>query len=255
MAKLLILDDEPEALEWMTAALSRDADEVRAFRTGHAALRELGSWQPDLILSDILMPEIDGFAFARLARSLGDPPIVFISIAMKRAEAVLAGAVGYVQKPATADEVRAAVSEVLGHPRRRARLLVVDDEYEVRELYASYLEASFDVVEARDGVDALVSLRTRPIDLVITDFHMPRMNGLELIRAMRADDKLESMPVIVQTSDSVALQSPVWRELKVAYRLDKIRFFDWLRDLIDTKLPRARGVAASRHEDSGPRLT
>jgi CheY-like chemotaxis protein len=80
-------------------------------------------------------------------------------------------------------------------------------------------------------------LRRHAIDLVITDFHMPHMNGLELIRAMRADEGLDGIPVIVQTSDTGALQSPVWRELKVAYRLDKVRFFDWLRQRIDARLP------------------
>lgn len=68
MAKLLLLDDEPEALDWMTAALSRGGDEVHGYRTGRAALADLNDWHPDLIVSDILMPELDGFAFARSSR-------------------------------------------------------------------------------------------------------------------------------------------------------------------------------------------
>jgi CheY-like chemotaxis protein len=229
MTKLLLLDDEPETLEWMAAALSTFGNEVRSFTSGREALAQLADWHPDLIISDILMPEIDGFAFARLAHALGSPPIMFISIAMKRAEAVLAGAVGYVQKPATADEVRSAVASVLGHERRRATILVVDDDPEVRELYASYLQPGFEIVDAVDGLDALAKLGERPVDLVITDYHMPHMNGLELIRALRADEQFERIPVIVQTSDHVALRSPVWRELGVAHKLDKVDFFRWLR--------------------------
>lgn len=236
MPKLLLLDDDPDALAWMAAALTQAGDEVHAFRTGRAALAELSDWRPDLIIADILMPEMDGFAFARLVRAHGGPPIIFISIALKRAEAVLAGAVGYVQKPATANEVRAAVTAALGQQPHRATVLVVDDDLDTRELYNSYLQPAFDVVEADDGVTALDQLRQRGIDLVITDFHMPRMNGLELIRQLRADPRLERIPVIVQTSDRVALTSPVWRELKVAYKIDKLEFLRWLRQNIDATL-------------------
>jgi CheY-like chemotaxis protein len=236
MTKLLLLDNEPEALEWLTAALTTEGDEVRAYETGKAALAGVDDWRPDLIIADVLMPEMDGFAFARLVRAHAGPPIIFISIAMKRAEAVLAGAVGYVQKPATANEVRAAVHEVLGHQHKRSTILVVDDDADARELFRQYLGSAFRVVEAEDGADALAKLRQRPVDLVITDFHMPKMNGLELIRELRADPALERTPVIVQTSDRVALASPVWRDLDVAYRIEKSDFLRWLRRNIDESL-------------------
>jgi CheY-like chemotaxis protein len=247
MAKLLLLDDEQDALELMAAALSSDGNEVRAFRTGRDALAQLREWRPDLIIADIYMPELDGFAFARLAHAVGAPPIMFISIALNRAEAVLAGAVGYVQKPATADEIRKAVGEVLGHARTRATILVVDDEKEARELYAGYLRSGFEVVEASNGVEALERLHDAQVDLVITDFHMPEMNGLELIRAMRGDERFERIPVIVQTSDRIALSSPAWRELEVAYMLDKMEFFRWLRRSIDALLPKSAEADQHAH--------
>jgi len=209
---------------------------VHGYQTGRAALAHLSEWRPDLIVADILMPEMDGLAFARLVRAHGGPPVLFISIAMKRAEAVLAGAVGYVQKPATADEVRAEVQRVLGREAGRATILVVDDDPSARELYCVYLEPGFDVEEAEDGAVALRILRQRPIDLVITDVHMPVMNGVELIRAIRADPALEQIPIIVETADRTALSSPVWRELKVPSRIDKLEFARWLKRHIDARL-------------------
>lgn len=236
MAKLLLLDDEPETLEWMTAALTSLGHEVRGYVSGRAALGELAGWRPDLIVSDLLMPELDGLAFARLVRAQGGPPILFISIAMKQADAILAGAVGYVQKPATADEIRSAVAHVLGQAKRHARILIVDDDVDAREVFCQCLGPGFEIEEAEHGKAALAKLRQRPFDLVITDFHMPVMNGLELIRALRADPALERIPVIVQTSDRVALSSPVWRELKVAYQLDKVEFARWLHRHITARL-------------------
>jgi CheY-like chemotaxis protein len=246
MAKLLLLDDEPEALEWMAAALTSLGHEVHAYASGRAALNEVTGWRPDLIIADMLMPELDGLAFSRLVRAQGGPPILFISIAVKKADAVLAGAVGYVQKPATADEIRAAVTEVIGHEKRQARILIVDDDLDSRELFCDYLGARFEVEEAEDGEVALAKLRARPFDLVITDFHMPVMNGLELIRAVRADPALQGIPVIVQTSDRVALASPVWRELKVAYQMSKVDFAHWLARHINARLVGSSEANAGR---------
>jgi CheY-like chemotaxis protein len=246
MTKLLLLDNEAEALEWLTAALSEAGDEVRAYQSGREALGALDEWRPDLIIADVLMPEMDGFAFARLVRAHAGPPIMFISIAMKRAEAVLAGAVGYVQKPATANEVRTAVHEVLGHPQERSTILVVDDDEDARALFRQYLGSSFRLLEGQDGIEALERLEDHAVALIITDFHMPRMNGLELIRKLRADPRFERTPVIVQTSDRVALSSPVWGELDVAYRIEKADFLRWLRRNIDATLSGAGGQDRSK---------
>lgn len=243
MASLLLLDDEPLALEWMTAALEKLGHDVHAYRDAASALADLDTWHPDLIVSDILMPEMDGIRFARIVRAHGGPPVMFISIAMKQADAVLAGAAGYVQKPATAAEVRSAVETVLGYLGRRALILIVDDDPEARQLFADVLSPTFDVVEADDGYTALALLhrrharRERPVDLVITDFRMPIVNGAELIRQLRSEAPFERLPVIVQTSDPAALASPVWESLNVAYQIDKGQFIDWLKRRIAAELP------------------
>ena len=232
MAKLFIVEDDASTLDWMSAALAGLGHEVRGAIGGTAALEALDQWRPDLIIADILMPEMDGLAFARLARRLHDVPLMFVSIARKQAEAVLVGAVAYVQKPATASEIRDAVTRVLGHPQTRNTVLIVDDDADVREIYRDCLEPWFDIVEAGDGRDALTQLHERNVDLAIVDVHMPVMNGTELIRAIRSDPQLEKLPVIVQTSDLSALRAPVWRDLHVAQTVDKVDFLRWLNTKI-----------------------
>jgi CheY-like chemotaxis protein len=223
------VDDDEGTLAWMAAALSELGHEVRAFLGGRAALDAASAWRPELIVADILMPEMDGLCFARLARKYQDVPVMFVSIARRQAEAVLLGAAGYVQKPATAAEIRDAVTAVLGHPQTKNAILVVDDDPDVREIYRSSLEPTFEVIEAEHGRAALDRLHEpRRVDLAIVDVHMPVMNGVELIRAIRADAAIEKLPVIVQTSDVTALRAPVWRDLHVAQLVDKAEFFDWL---------------------------
>ena len=162
---------------------------------------------------------------------------MFVSIATKEADAVLAGAVGYVRKPATAREIRDAIANVLGNAARKVTILVVDDDTTARELFAHALRPAFDVLEADDGLTALRALRAHAVDLVITDFRMPLVNGAELVREMRADPDLQRIPVIVQSSDRAALTSPLWQDLGVAYQLDKHEFFSWLRASVDARLP------------------
>jgi two-component system sensor histidine kinase and response regulator WspE len=81
---------------------------------------------------------------------------------------------------------------------RRKRVLVVDDSITVREVERQILRHhGFDVAVAVDGVDGWNVARAESFDLVVTDVDMPRMNGLELVRALRGHGALRDVPVII----------------------------------------------------------
>jgi two-component system chemotaxis sensor kinase CheA len=80
---------------------------------------------------------------------------------------------------------------------------VADDALPVRELQRSILEdAGYRVVVAEDGAEALAALGRDRVDLVLTDVDMPRMNGFELTRAIRARPELANLPVVILSSKS-----------------------------------------------------
>jgi two-component system chemotaxis sensor kinase CheA len=80
-------------------------------------------------------------------------------------------------------------------------ILVVDDSITTRTLEKSILEAhGYRVSIAIDGLDALARLRAEKPDLVVSDIQMPRMDGFELLEAMKGDPALSRIPVIVVTS-------------------------------------------------------
>lgn len=84
---------------------------------------------------------------------------------------------------------------------RTGAILVVDDSFTTRTLEKCILEAQgFQVRVAVDGRQALTLLRSEAIDLVIADVQMPRMDGLAMLREIRGDPRLESLPVILVTS-------------------------------------------------------
>jgi chemosensory pili system protein ChpA (sensor histidine kinase/response regulator) len=84
---------------------------------------------------------------------------------------------------------------------RRAAVLVVNDSETVRRVAQRLVgRANIEVVSARDGIEAQAMLRQQPPDLLLVDLDMPRMNGLELTRWVRASDALRWLPVIMVTS-------------------------------------------------------
>lgn len=85
-------------------------------------------------------------------------------------------------------------------PRHTA--LIADDAGAVRQAVRWILEpAGLQVLEAPDGKAALDVLRANKVDVLIADLNMPQMDGLELIRALRADPKLRTIPVLMMTTE------------------------------------------------------
>jgi two-component system, chemotaxis family, chemotaxis protein CheY len=85
------------------------------------------------------------------------------------------------------------------------RILTIDDSKTIRDMLMMTLaEAGFDVLQAVDGQDGLDMLDKERVDVVITDINMPRMDGYEVIRQMRANAAFKSMPVLVLTTESEA---------------------------------------------------
>ncbi len=85
--------------------------------------------------------------------------------------------------------------------RTRPRILVVDDSHFIRATHRAYLESvGYQVVEARDGEDALEKLSSEDVDFIITDVEMPKMDGLELGRNIRANKKFGHIPIIAVSS-------------------------------------------------------
>ena len=78
------------------------------------------------------------------------------------------------------------------------RILTVDDSKTMRDMVAFTLKgAGFDVVEAEDGVKALALLAKTHVDAIITDVNMPNMDGVTLVKQLRAQPKFKSTPILM----------------------------------------------------------
>jgi len=82
------------------------------------------------------------------------------------------------------------------------RILLVEDDASIREMFSCVLrDAGMDVVEAADGLSALEAMADLPLDLVITDIAMPRMDGVELTRTLRGRSSTHLIPIIAVTGE------------------------------------------------------
>ncbi len=84
------------------------------------------------------------------------------------------------------------------------KFLVVDDFSTMRRIVRNLLkELGFtNVIEAEDGVDALSKLRAGDIEFVVSDWNMPNMTGIDLLRAIRKDPSLRHLPVLMVTAEA-----------------------------------------------------
>ena len=86
---------------------------------------------------------------------------------------------------------------------QKKTILVVDDSESIREVVGFELERNgYKVVKAEDGKEALEKITKSRIDLLLTDLHMPVMNGLELIRKVRKIDNLKHLPILFLTTET-----------------------------------------------------
>ena len=83
---------------------------------------------------------------------------------------------------------------------KKRKILIVDDNQDIRELFDIFLGQEYDVSKAEDGLKAIEFLTRESFDAIVTDYNMPRMNGLELAEAVKV--KWPQIPMLMMSSDT-----------------------------------------------------
>jgi len=230
--KVLVVDDQPLNVKMLAAKLSESGYEVLKAFNGSEAIRLARDGNPDLILLDITMPGMDGYEVTKILKA--DPatsiiPIVLLTAldAVKdKVKGLNAGADDFLSKPCSPTELLARVrslvrlkklQEKLGSMAERggasasgqsgtavtenAPILIVEDNALIAKIFNGVLvNAGYRTVVATDGKDALrVLIETRP-SLILLDLVLPDMNGIDLLRDIKADPSTEDIVVIIISS-------------------------------------------------------
>src|SRR5437868_9359186 len=114
--KILIVDDEPQITRVLKTTLSSRGYAIRTASDGDDALQVLKEWSPDLMITDLRMPNLDGLGLCRRVRTKSQIPIIVLSVRgeeRSKVEALDAGADDYVTKPFSTNELLARVRAAL----------------------------------------------------------------------------------------------------------------------------------------------
>ena len=206
--EVLIIDDDPTIRELMERHLKRGGYKVVLAEGGKVGIDLARSRQPDVIILDILMPEIDGWSVLRTLKA--DPsteqiPVVMASILDERNRGFSLGASDYLSKPVDKDNLLKSIEKFVGQANGQL-ILVVEDDPDLQYLLQENLsKAGYEAKVANDGLEALEVLRNlvQPPSLILLDLNMPRMNGFEFLEIFKDEFELDC-PIVVVTGQDLS---------------------------------------------------
>ena len=233
--RILIVDDEPLNIKVLEAKLPSDEYEVIPAYSGKEALEKVDDTPPEVILLDIMMPEMDGYEVTK--RLKADPKTSHIPVIMLTAltetkdklKALDAGAEEFISKPVNGTELIARIKSMLrlSHYREqldirsqleesfacsvgqgeavrvatdRPRVLLVEDNESDVKLIRSYLHRlPYRLAVAASGEEALIRAEREKIDLVLLDIMLPGLDGFEVCHSLRKMEQTRHVQIVMIT--------------------------------------------------------
>ena len=226
--KILIVDDDQNHVLLLKKRLQAAGYQTMVASDGVEGLSQAVHQRPDLIITDVLLPRMNGFQLAERLKSNPETeniPIIMMSSVyvtdedMQRgfelgAETYVAKADLALRKPLQEEELLKATALLLGkaeaadaHPPSRV-LVVEDDAGAARLIRKRLLPESFQVDTAPDGEEALAKIAANSFDAVLLDIKLPRLGGLDVLEQVR--DSHPGLAVVMMTaygSESIAAEA------------------------------------------------
>jgi two-component system chemotaxis response regulator CheY len=222
---LIVYLVEPSAMQGKIIAsllAKLDVINIQQFATGEEALAQLRESEPGVVISALYLPDMSGTDLVQAMRN--DPQlqhVPFVLVSSETRPQVLdpvrqSGVCGILPKPFTEMQLRKVLRATLdyldqdesleesGIDLENLRVLVVDDSPSARRFIRRVLEnlGVKHFLEAENGCAAVAILADQAVDLVVTDYNMPEMDGKALVDYVRTQSWQSSVPVLMVTSES-----------------------------------------------------
>jgi signal transduction histidine kinase/DNA-binding response OmpR family regulator len=209
-AKVLVIDDDANALDLIDRYLTKEGFAVSRANSGEAGLKLARTIRPDLITLDVMMPGMDGWAVLAALKAdqeLADIPVVMLTMMDNNKEmGLVLGAADYVTKPVDWGRFKALMERILPSAQQR-HILVVEDEESTRTLLRSNLERDgWKVQVAENGRVALERMTAQRPALILLDLMMPEMDGFEFLNRLRQRPDCGDIPVVILTAKDLTLE-------------------------------------------------
>ncbi|HLM83678.1 MAG TPA: response regulator [Candidatus Bathyarchaeia archaeon] len=247
MAKIVVVEDDPMLGEIYNNKFADAGFEMKLVTSGKAVQIEVENFQPDMVLLDIVLPDMDGYeilqALSKSDASRSIPVYIFSNLSAKEDidRATSLGAKGFLTKSSfTPSQLVEEVKKIVGGaptvPEQQAnpslkphfspaaqkmpaakepnnrKVLIIEDEDVFIEMFGEKLkQEGFEVVSAKNGKWGIKEAEGGGFDCVLLDMMMPEMNGLEAVKELRATEKSKNTPIIILSNS--ALDSEVQQAL------------------------------------------
>jgi DNA-binding response OmpR family regulator len=214
-----MVDDDRHLLVTVTDYLTSEGFEVKQAANGREAMNVLETWTPNLIILDIMMPEVNGLAFLKLiAGPDGSPryPVIALT-ARAQLESFMkeVNVAAFLAKPCTHEELGESIREVLtrhAHPAEQARqkrlVLLAEDDVAYAERLTRYLQREgYDVDVVRNGALVLESVAAAVPDVLVMKNGLHRIKGLAMAAMVSTLPSMRNVPIVVYDSVTAGVES------------------------------------------------
>jgi CheY-like chemotaxis protein len=209
----LVVESNYRSAELIRVQLEAENFTVIHARSSEEAMVIAQRDQLALITLDIMMPDVDGWAFLEQLKripSLGSVPVVIVSILADRTKGFALGAAAVMQSPVSRQDlydtlVVLGLSPVSGD--QRIRVLVVDDDPKAVDLIAIRIGGmASEIYRAFGGREAIEIARRELPDLIVLDLMMPDVNGFDVVEALNKGPATARIPVVVVTASAITAE-------------------------------------------------
>ncbi|MBF0521040.1 MAG: response regulator [Nitrospirae bacterium] len=192
---ILVVDDDESIRELLTQELQNVGYSVETAKNGMEAIKSIKERPPQLIILDVMMPEMNGFDVAAIIK--GDPatanvPIIILSVVEDSERGRHLGVDRYLTKPINKELLFSDIKTLLADGASRKKILVVDeDESNVKTLTDVLKTKGYTVVSATDGPDSIEKAKTERPDIIIVDALLSERD--QLVKTLRFEKGLENV--------------------------------------------------------------
>jgi HAMP domain-containing protein/CheY-like chemotaxis protein len=208
---LMVVEDDVHYASVLVEAAHSNGFKVVVAQRG-ADVPELAlQYHVSAISLDVFLPDMLGWTL--LTQLKQDPatrhiPVQMITVDEDRQHGLTSGAFSFMRKPARNEELTAAIARIkeFSTPRKKRLLVVEDDAAEQLSISALLAHDDIEIGTVTSGADALEALRSERYDCVVLDLRLPDLSGFDVLDAIRADDSLRDLPVVVFTGKDLTVE-------------------------------------------------
>jgi len=212
---LLIVEDNMETARVMQVMLQSHGYEVGYAGNGRIALKMMLARRPDLLLLDLMMPEVDGFTLIDRLQSMDalcDVPLLIVSCYDEMPDHIACfSANAFLSKPFNRDALLDTTARMISGKHTAKTVLIIDDDPQAIKLVSSYMTGTdYRLLSATGGHDGLLMAAHDQPDLILLDLMMPDMSGFEVIDQLKSNSSTAAIPVIIVTAKQLSDKESIY---------------------------------------------